>query len=230
MSTVAVTLTQTKFKASARWAVTTLASAASPTRLGYPFVLQSTPGGTDPETFLRVATNAEVQTGGLPTNALDLFHETTDLLLNAYAWVAGDVLRISTLVPEWDITGPDYDFVILGRVASTLPGVPWRLQVETPFPFCKIGTAPLPLVWSIMRGGALHMVGNALGATRRTDETVTTFITDRYVGVFDQAADALDHTLSVQAMVKALRDDQVFATTDYTNYPPGNPITNTYDS
>ena len=231
MSTVSVTLTQTKFQAGSRWAVDTLASAASPTRLGFPFVMRSTPGGTDPEMFLRVATAAEVQTGGLLSNALDLFHETTDTLLNAYTWVSGDLLRVYTTVPEWASLGAaPYDFLLTGKVASTLPGTPWRLQVATPFPFAVLGTLAVPIIWEIWRGGAMHLTGNGLGETVRTSEMITIFRSDRFVGVFDQPADALDHITSVQAMLKALRDDQIFAATDYTNYPPGNPISNTYDS
>jgi hypothetical protein len=202
-----IALTQRKLADATSYVVRSTIDSATPAVLAAPFII--TNSGTS-ESFLRVATLDELQTGAYSINLLRTFQDdVTDLTLVAHI---GDTLRILNPPTTWDDTPlTSLDFAIAAVSA-------YGAVVSTPFA-CFAG----PLSWELYSSGVLVASGNA-GMTLRDDPVITTFIDSQTTSIFSNGADALLHLSAVQGYVNSLAVSADHDATSFRNYVPGNPV------
>lgn len=217
MSSIFVTLVQTKAYTSASFLNSHSVSAAVPPLLAPLFVVEQVPVPvTNRERLVRVATVADLNDVGIPQNELQYFEDLGVDFNVGVVPQAGDILRINTptedlvypAAPYLDFTVNSYSAQLL--MLTTQP----RLQVEG-------------LTWDLLRGGIVQRSGTT-GALRREQDIPGPFKCTAFTSMFETAAEGLNQLAAVRASVRSVVDAIKVSGPEYLAMSPGNPITTQY--
>lgn len=206
-------LTQTKLFTGSRFAVRHLAFNPSPEKLRNCFIVEPATG-IDLERLVRVATLTDLDDGTIPANPMNNWWDGDVSLASA---APGDILRVMLPPGEWDSALPAYlDFAVSGveNDAAVIEGAFWWMVRGKE--------------WELVRGGSTILSGTDGGAYRQ-DPDALVYKTDRWVGAFDLAAEALDHLTATQFYVKQLVDSAGMNPAEYMAAAPGNPVNSTFE-
>jgi hypothetical protein len=206
-------LTQTKTVVGSRYGVQSLAFNATPEKLRNCFVVQPT-GDATYERLVGVADAADLDDVGEPVNPLNRWYDASVSLVSA---IPGDILRVLSPRAEWDPALPSYlEFGVTG-VDGT------RAVVDDAF-WCVVPAG----AWELRRGASVILTGTT-GSAQRQNTAALLYRADRWVGVYDEPADALDHLSSVSFGVKQLVSALSLSPAEFLAAAPGNPINSTFE-
>ena len=215
--TVSVTLRQEKTILSDQYRVVSWVTAADPSGM-YPLFVVTEGLAVWEELFTKIADLDDL--ANYAENALVRFTDTVVNIAGLSGLIVGDVLTITTAVPEWIGDFFTVQTFIIAAITTPLVGDSYVLVQSTkPFP-----TAKNVLSWSIDSSGGTPRGSGTNGYTSREDETDTTYLRRHWtslLGTVEAAESRVEsNKTGVESVVNAANvHGTVFPGIDTETYP-----------